>query len=269
MVHGGDFADSSSNNVILDTASSAAIGVLVVLMGCSSEADTALSSLKREVSVRIHGMNYPADPFTFVVTDPKDASNVGGGEHVGPFSAGGIMCCFKLPKKWKPGLKVQVRTTHWLPKNEKGELPEVEQTQTVEVPPYADGKAGELWVLRTAKDDIALVSSGLQPDHPQWPGKVKGWPVPSREYMRERWELQRQLAENSVNNFRRSIAKLALDPKAQRHSAWKVQKQYQSEEVAKFKGPDDPEYARYLKAEYDEGLRHSEALLNSLMREKP
>jgi hypothetical protein len=240
-----------------------------LLVGCTPQTGTASLKSGSSVSVSIHGVNYTADPFEFVVIDPNDASNTGGGEHVGPFAAGGIMCCFTLPSKWSPGMKVQVRSTHWLPKNEKGELPMVEKVHTVEVPPYASGKAGELWVLRTAEGGIDVVSSDLQPDHPQWPGKVKGWPVPSKAYMLERWQLHHKLAEHSVRNYRDLIAELASNPSAAQRAAWEVDKQSFSDEVSAFKGPDDPAYAKYLKQRYEEGLRDSEARLESMKREKP
>ena len=149
------------------------MALLGMLMACTSHPEGALSASGKGVSVSVHGVNYTANPFTFVVVDPNDESNIGGGEHIGPFAAGGIMCCFTLPKKWKPGMKVQVRSTHWLPRNDKDELPEVEKLYTVDVPPYANGKVGELWVLRTSDGGIEVVSTDLQPDHPQWPGRSK------------------------------------------------------------------------------------------------
>jgi hypothetical protein len=36
---------------------------------------------------------------------------------------------------------------------------------------------GELWVLRGADGSMSVVSSDFQPDHPNWPGRVKDWPV--------------------------------------------------------------------------------------------
>ncbi|MFK3737215.1 DUF3304 domain-containing protein [Massilia sp. TN1-12] len=245
------------------------MALLGTLMACTSHPDGALSASGKGVSVSVHGVNYTANPFTFVVVDPSDESNIGGGEHIGPFSAGGIMCCFTLPKKWKAGMKVQVRSTHWLPKNDKGELPEVETVYTVDVPPYANGKVGELWVLRTSDGGIEVVSTDLQPDHPQWPGKVKGWPVPSKEYVRERWALQAELAKEAVETYRRLIGKLEQAPEAARKDAWAVDSKYMRDEVAAFKGPLDPAYALYLRNKYGEGLRAAQIELEQLMKEEP
>jgi len=240
-----------------------------LLVGCTPQTGTASLKSGSSVSVSIHGVNYTADPFEFVVIDPNDASNTGGGEHVGPFAAGGIMCCFTLPSKWSPGMKVQVRSTHWLPKNEKGELPRVEKVYMVEVPPYASGKVGELWVLRTAGGGIDVVSSDLQPDHPQWPGKIKGWPVPSKTYMFERWNLERENAENTVNVFRRLVAELNKQPKAKTYDAWNFAKEHNNSEIKGFSGPHDPAYRQFLKKDYAEGLHEAEARLMHVLQEKP
>ena len=177
------------------------------------------------------------------------------------------MCCFTLPSRWKAGLKVQVRSTHWLPKNDKDEIPEVEKVYTVDVPPYANGKVGELWVLRTSDGGIEVVSTDLQPDHPQWPGKVKGWPVPSKEYMRERRALAIKWAQETVDSYRASIAKLYSAPEAARKEAWEVDNKSLRNEVATFKGPEDPAYDRYLKKRYQEGLIRSENRLKELVEE--
>lgn len=132
------------------------------------------SSSKSGVSVNIHGVNYTADSFQYVLVDPKDPSNTGGGEHIGPFSAGGIMCCYELPNQWTPGIKVLVQATHWNKKDADGKLQEIRQVHMVEVPPYVGGKPGELWVLRTKEGEIELVSSDFQPNHRDRPGRVKG-----------------------------------------------------------------------------------------------
>ena len=243
--------------------------LLGMLLGCTSHSNPTSSKSGKRVSVSVHGVNYTANPFTFVVMDPDNESNIGGGEHIGPFSAGGIMCCFTLPSKWKAGLKVRVRSTHWLPKNDKGELPEVEKVYTVDVPPYANGKVGELWVLRISDGRIEVVSTDLQPDHPQWPGKVKGWPVPSKEYMRERWALYVKLAEELVDNNRKLIDELVSAPEETRLAAWKLDSMNFRDEVASFKGPSDPAYGLYLKNRYKEDLRKSVVRLEELKKAKP
>ncbi|MEH6434571.1 DUF3304 domain-containing protein [Massilia sp. DD77] len=227
------------------------------------------TSSKDSVSVSIHGVNYTADAFRYVVVDPKDPKNSGGGEFIEPFGAGGIMCCYSLPKQWRPGIQIQVRSTHWLPEKPNGELPEVKEVFTVDVPRYADGKAGELWVIRTAEGKIDVVSSDLQPNHPKWPGKVKGWPVPSIEYRRERWELYRKIAENDVALYQGLLGELNASRQERTQKAWPNDLRIHQEEMKKFSGPNDPAYAEFLKRRYMRMLAKAEARVQELMKGKP
>ncbi|MGJ9418276.1 DUF3304 domain-containing protein [Massilia sp. CMS3.1] len=239
----------------------------LLLTGCSKATEPTGPVKTNTVSVNVHGVNYTAEPFRYVLVDPANPSN-GAAEHISPFSGGGIMCCFTLPKRWSPGIRVNVQSTHWLPETDKGDLPEVEKIYTVEVPAYPEG-AGELWVLRTADGAIELVTSNVEPDHPQWPGKVKGWPEPSLTYQRERWKLYRKIAEDKVDVYRASLDHLKKYTQAHLQNEWDVDKERQRNAIKKFSGPNDPAYAEYKTKSYIEGLQRSEKKLKQLLKEKP
>jgi len=239
----------------------------LLLTGCSKATETKASAQTSTVAVNVHGVNYTAEPFRYVLVDPANSS-IGSAEHISPFSGGGIMCCFVLPKRWRAGIRVNVQSTHWLPKTDKGDLPEVEKIYTIEVPAYPEG-AGELWVLRTAEGTIEFVISNVEPDHPQWPGKVKGWPEPSLAYQRKRWELYRELAEGNVDLYRESLDHLKKYTQAHLQNAWDLQKEHQPASIKQFSGPDDPAYATYQEAIDIEGLRRSQEELDQILREKP
>lgn len=244
------------------------LSLLPALLTACTVFSSPLANSKDGVAVSLHGVNYTAESFQYVLVDPKDPSNTGGGEHVGPFSAGGIMCCYELPKRWKPGIQVQVQATHWVKKGD-GKLEEIRQVHMVEVPPYVGGKPGELWVLRTKEGAIELVSSDFQPNHPDWPGRVKGWPQASLEYRRERWALHMKLAQKSVDSSRSLLSDLEKDPQRELRDAWDFQKKYNREEVSGFTGPDDPAFAVFLRKSYVDGLRRSELKLEDLKKAKP
>lgn len=179
------------------------------------------------------------------------------------------MCCFTLPKQWRPGLKVNVQSTHW-PKNDaKGDLPEIRHLYTVEVPSYPPGSVGDLWVLRTAEGDIEVVVSNVEPGHAQWPGKVKGWPEPTLAYRRERWDVYRKLAENNVKLFRKLLAKFETNGEVDLTEAWELDKKYEPEVARKYVGPNDPAYREYKRKLYVEGLNYSKAELDEIMKGKP
>lgn len=242
----------------------------LLLCGCSKEIEAAAPRKTKTVSVNVIGVNYTADSFRYVLVDATNPANgAGGSEHMEPYNGGGISCCFTLPERWRPGIQVKVHSTHWLSKKATRELLEVAKTYTLEVPPYPNGSAADLWVLRTPDGTIELVSSNVEPDHQQWPGKVKGWPKPSLEYRRERWELYRELAQSSVELYRERLDHLRTYPQAHLQNAWDLQKEHTPRDVAIFSGPNDPAYAEYKKRHYVEGLRSSEEELEKLLKEKP
>lgn len=225
---------------------------------------------KTDVEVNLHGVNYGGDAFSFYINDLADPESSGaGGGIIDPFAAGGTTCCVTLPKKWRPGIKVQVHTTHWLPQKADGSLPEVKKVHLVDVPAYPDGKPGEIWVLRAADGNMSVISSDLQPDHSAWPGKVRGWPVPSLEYRRERWKLYKDEAESFVRLYVKLLNELENSPVVAQKKAWESASKYDRDEIKGYSGPSDPGYLVFLKKDYTEGLKRSQERLGSVMKERP
>jgi hypothetical protein len=219
--------------------------------------------------VSVHGVNYTADEFSYLLIDPDQPDSSSAGEHIDPFAAGGTTCCYVLPKQWKPGIKVKIQTIHWLPEDRDGNLPEVKEEHVVDVPAYVDGKPGELWVLRQSDGSVGLVSSDYQPDHDKWPGKVKGWPIPSLEYRRERWELVREYQASGVKLYIGLLDELEKKPELRAQEAWEFSQKYDRESIKGFSGPADPKYREDLRRSYAESLQRSKQLLDEVMKAKP
>nr|WP_314543665.1 DUF3304 domain-containing protein [uncultured Massilia sp.] len=233
-----------------------------ILLGACQEKSTA--------SVGLHGVDYSGSEFSYYVVEPNDPDKVTGGEHIDPFSAGGITCCAELPIQWKPGTQLTIRTTHWLPKRKPQDpLPEITEIHMVDVPRYTSGKPEELWVLREPGGRISVVLSDLQPDHPKWPGRVKGWPMPSLEYRRERWEIYRKHEQGNVKLYEDLLLELKEKPLRRAEESWGYTKSYDSKSLAKYTGPDDPQYIDELAREYSEGLNRSKDRLQKIMDAKP
>lgn len=224
---------------------------------------------KPTVNVNLHGVNYSGETFSYDVADPATPDKAAGGELIDPFGAGGTTCCITLPKKWHPGIKLQVRTKHWLKKLPDGSLPEIKQVYLVDVPRYVDDRPGELWVLREVSGNVSVISSDYQPDHVKWPGKVKGWPVPSLEYQRERWEVYRKHEAGGVRLFQELLDELEKSPDARAKDAWEHATQYKPDTIKNFSGPHDPKYRAKLKQEYEDGLEHSRLRLKQIMEARP
>ncbi|WP_426175445.1 phospholipase effector Tle1 domain-containing protein [Massilia sp. TWR1-2-2] len=216
-----------------------------------------LAACSKPLPVSIHGVNYTVEPFSYVLTDPNDPKNTGGGELIDSYAAGGTMCCYDLPRKWQPGIKVSVRVAHWKGKYEEKSLQQIVSTHLAEVPRYADGKPGELWVLRSADGSIDLVSSDFQPNHPQWPGKVKGWPVPSLSYKRERWDIYIREEQGTVRLYQKLLSEFMESPIFRAKEAWDFSVKNDRKSIEGYSGPDDIKYLEALRRDYENGLVRS------------
>lgn len=239
--------------------------VIVSLLGAS-----LLSACEKStVDVNLHGVNYTDNSFSYVVIDPDNPAGGAGGELIDPFGAGGTMCCAKLPRKWRQGIKLQVRTIQYLQQRPAETVVEAKKLHVVEVPKYINDTPGELWVLLNADESVSVVSSDFQPDHAQWPGKVKGWPVPSVEYQRERWELYRKHEADGVASYLSALAEMKADPEKHTKENWDHTKQYYPKDLIGFSGPSDPKYYNFLKKQHEDGLERSQRLLKDVMDAKP
>ena len=220
-----------------------------------------------DIAVSLHGVNYSDQEFSYSLEDPNDKSNIGGGETIDRYGAGGTMCCYSLPKKWRPGLKVKLDTTHWLNLKPADNLKEVRESHVVDIPSYA--KPGEIWVLRQSDGKSTMVMSNFQPDHPNWPGRIKGWPIPSLEYRRERWDLQIKDAQLGVDTAKALLFDLKKNPTEESKDAWSYALEHHPESLKVFSGYDDKRYAEYLKKDYEIWRSESSDRLNELKDQRP
>ncbi|MGI4717786.1 MAG: DUF3304 domain-containing protein [Janthinobacterium lividum] len=245
----------------------AVLGCVLVMTGSS------LSACQRSttVDVSLHGVNYSGDTFSYSVSDPATPGRpAAGGELIDPFAAGGTMCCATLPLTWRPGLKLQVNVTNWRQEQPPdGELVETKETHLVEVPAYPDGKPGEVWVLRAVDGGISAVLSDVQPDHPKWAGKVKGWPVPSLKYRQERWKIILTHEQNALKDALLMLEDLKKDPLGRASASWEFAKQHDRERIEGFTGPHDPRYLEIIRKSYEESVKHHQNQITQLLKAAP
>lgn len=224
---------------------------------------------KGPVSVSIHGVNYSNEPFSYVVIDPVSPKNTGGGELIDSYSAGGTMCCYELPPKWQPGLKVKINSKYWVGKLDDKTLKEIPMQTLVDLPRYVGEKPGELWVLRRANGVMEVVISDFEPDHQNWPGSVKGWPVPSLESQRKVWDLYIKDAQVYVSTYENLTAQFASNPDKTAREDWEVSERYNKKSIEGYTGPSDPKFRAKLVQEYKEGVERERAELLRLQKERP
>ncbi|MCX7279794.1 MAG: DUF3304 domain-containing protein [Burkholderiales bacterium] len=247
-------------------------------------------------SVNIHGVNYTAQEFNYRVEDPSNPDNHGGGEMVDSFSAGGTLCCYELPRIWKPGMQLDIHTIRYInpppdaPHDPRKAIEEIRETHRVTVPEYPKGRPGELWVLRNADGTFGVVISDYQPDHAKWPGTVKGWPVPSVEYQREYWDMYIKDAEGSVEVYQKMLSDLSTEPVTRATKNWEYTEKIINEDKhfmkfetdsrgqrvrelmalhARFTGPTDPKFIAWLQADYEQSLRDAQAKVQKYKDSRP
>lgn len=229
-----------------------------------------ISRDEKTVGVNLHGVNHTAETFSFYLKNPANPEMINGGSGlIDPFGTSGISCCAVLPRRWKRGLKLQIHTTHWQKSLPDETLPEIKQVVEVEIPKYIEDKPGEIWILRNKSGKVEVVASEYQPDHPKWPGKIKGWPIPTAEYRLERWNLHRQIEAGAVEVFTQALEKLETSPDASAREAWSHAQQHRPQDLTGFRGPNDPLYIADLKSRYATILETSRQNLQRIMEAKP
>ncbi|WP_420475412.1 DUF3304 domain-containing protein [Noviherbaspirillum sp. ST9] len=234
--------------------------LLPILMSLFLAGCGILRAESSNIGVSISGVNYSDQPITYLLSDPHNPASVGG-EPVDPFGAGGLMCCFSLPKTWQAGIKVRVRIFDTNRKEVKDDI--------LELPPYVDGKPGQLWAVYHQDGSAEVFSTQYGPPHERWPAKVKGWPVPSVEYRRKLWERDLNLKMIDVKAAEELLQELKASPEERLNNSWEFDKRYREKEIEPYSGPDDPAYKEYLQKRYEQFLETSQKDVDDWLRRRP
>ncbi|HJV75986.1 MAG TPA: DUF3304 domain-containing protein [Noviherbaspirillum sp.] len=169
-------------------------GMALLLSACA----TTKSKTEERSGATIRSLNYSSrEIFSISAERPGEPNSGGGGDALNPYSSGGAICCFSVPSVWRPDIKVVVRYRFY---------PEPEYRQAlVTLPPYPDGKASQIWLIVHEDETAEAVVSHYGPSREEWPGKVKGYPVPSREYRLKLWERKMEQEQEALNRFQKVV----------------------------------------------------------------
>ena len=236
---------------------------MVAMMFITACAPPAEASKDDRVGAGVKAINYSGKEIEFIAVErPGEPDSGGGGESLNPYSSGGTVCCFGIPKKWHPELKVMVKYRFY---------PESEvRKHLVSVPPYAAGETGDIWLLVYEDESVEAVVSDYLPTRPEWPGKIKGYPVASREYQLKIWTRKVADTENSVNMYKQNIKEFSKKTILEQ---WEYDLEYDKgrseKKLHSFSGPDDPKYVQHLKDNNEQGLKFYSTRLDWLLKNKP
>jgi hypothetical protein len=102
-----------------------------------------------------------------------------------------------VPEKWHADLKVVVAYQFYPD-------PTLHR-ETVSIPPYPNGKAGDIWLIVYADGSVGAVVSHYGPSLPEWPGKIKGYPVPTKEYRAQRRKAKIELEKKWLDTMEKGL----------------------------------------------------------------
>lgn len=222
------------------------LGILFSLTACGQESDT--------VELNITGADYAGTGIrAFRVKNPDVPDAYGDGGSMAPYGGGGIRCCYQVPKQWHEGLTAEIEVYYPLKGKNGDEMSadltkreatdNVTETFNVPVPKYQAPAEGTLWVQFMPDKKIKVVVSDLSPDHEDFPGDVKGWPVPSDEYRISLIDRDIKLAEDDLQFSINRLKEWTNEPTDEAlKSLWDTYKKHLKEEVEGFDGYKDPHF---------------------------
>ncbi|WP_062482709.1 DUF3304 domain-containing protein [Variovorax boronicumulans] len=222
------------------------------------------------VPASVSGVNYTDQDIRYRLFDPKDPKQtVVASEEIGPFAAGGVICCYNVPKTWAPGIQVGVILQSY-DNNARDYRPR--QNFIVDLPPYdKSGKAGDVWFINYPDGTVGVVSTAYRPNGDEWPGKIKGWPKPSLAFQRELWDRDMRLARESLESSAEALQELNKDSKKYLKETWdeRAKEFAYRKELAAFSGPDDPAFFTKEKAMLERLIVWNQEKIDRLMKVKP
>jgi Protein of unknown function (DUF3304) len=239
-----------------------ALALITALLG------TACGSPPKAEGVAVVGVNYTDFEYSVLVRDPLDATNRGSTGELMPYAGGGQMCCFSLPAQWRPGLQLTLISRKAIVENGRW-VRDDETVQTVTLPPYTAGEPGTLWVMQYPEGKVEAISSTLSPAHPQWPGSVKGGPVPSLAHRTKMWRIDYDQAVSSVKSFEQAIKDIEANALKEAKESWLFDQKYNRESIKGFTGPEDIQYQQALLNRFRESLAQSKIRVSRLSEEQP
>ena len=151
-----------------------AVGLVVCAATLLASCASAQSEKPKSLGAAIRSINYSGKEVELTVVDPLDKTNRGGGDALNPYGMGGTICCFRIPAEWHSGYQVIVKYSFYPDRTW--------HEQLVDVPPYPEGIAGDIWLAMHEDGRAEAVVSNFGPTRSEWPGRVKGRPVASKEY---------------------------------------------------------------------------------------
>ncbi|PTD94929.1 hypothetical protein, partial [Pseudothauera lacus] len=112
-----------------------------------------------------------------------------------------------------------------------------------------------------------VLASAVDPGHPQWAGRERGWPVPSQAYRLKMWE--RDMEELRIGE-QGLIRQLGPRTDKDYEESWAIDIRYGNvAEFRDFTGPADPRYREHKRLKAQEMLEEVRRRIKYYEERKP
>lgn len=243
----------------------------ILATGCAST-----PTVPERLGVTVRMLNYTDRELQYMaIADPTVIDNSSGGVALNPYGSSGAICCYGLPPAWRPGLQAVIAYKFY---GEDGDTfppgrnhPSMRGggiqvfKRLLAIPPYDPATLSNVWVIMHADRSVEVIVSDVGPSHPEWTGRVKGNPVPSREYRLKLWQEAVNRERSALSSWERDSPE---DP-VYRQDSWTLLTKYGRKEIETYSGPDDPEFIRYLRDRHERNLQHTRNVLDLLEKQRP
>jgi hypothetical protein len=180
----------------------------ILLLISSALLLSACSALgQQKMGVALTAINYTEDDYDAVgIAMPDDIKTFEAMDRVSAYGGSGTMCCVALPEKWQPGMKMVVLTQAGTKAKTYKEwayekIPVI--PHDVDVPRYAT--PARVWIQIMSPDKVLVTVSNYSPENPNWPGEIKGGPIPSMEYRRKVWLRDYKIMTNDLRALEQGV----------------------------------------------------------------
>jgi len=160
-----------------------------------------------DMGVALTAINYTEDDYDAVgIAMPDDIKTFEAMDRVSAYGGSGTMCCVALPEKWQPGMKLVVLTLAGTKAKTYKEwayekIPVI--PHQVDVPRYTT--PARVWIQIMSPDRLLVTVSNYSPENPNWPGEIKGGPIPSMEYRRKIWLRDYKIMTNDLRALEQGV----------------------------------------------------------------
>lgn len=164
-------------------------------------------------------------------------------------------------------MKVEIHYELYFPAQPGEKIQTMTESSVINIPKYVEPQ--EMWVVRDTTGEMNIILSDFQPDHPKWPGKVKGWPLPTLAYRRERADIVIRATQSDIKAVEDLFNGMKNKPNETAKEMWQFSEKYNRSSIEGYAGYTDKNYQNSLIRHLGESLAEGKKTMKSLEANRP